>query len=224
MERDEQIAKTRETLANLFRQKSVTSLLDNSVHDLFPTSISAEEGDALVMWIGREQAWNAIEVGLGYGVSALFICEGLLSASNETVHHVVIDPFQTSKFKDCGLQNLAEAQVAPLVEHHAELSQIALPKFRSEKRVFDFAFVDGCHHFDAAFIDLMNLGQLVRGGGIIFVDDYQLPSVKRAVYFCVNNLSWTVEEISPLRTHHQWAVLRLPEKPVDRPYGHFVHF
>jgi hypothetical protein len=30
----------------------------------------------------------------------------------------------------------------------------------------------------------------------VFVDDYQLPAVARAVSFCVTNLDWTLEEVS----------------------------
>jgi hypothetical protein len=34
------------------------------------------------------------------------------------------------------------------VEFHAEESQIALPRFLTEERTFDLAFVDGNHHVD----------------------------------------------------------------------------
>ena len=107
---------------------------------------------------------------------------------NGKAQHVAIDPYQTTGFKDCGLQFLADGGVASLVEHHSELSQIALPRFLADGRRFDFAFVDGSHHFDGVFVDLFYLGRLVRPNGIIFVDDYQLPSVARAVSFYLRNL------------------------------------
>jgi hypothetical protein len=52
-------------------------------------------------------------------------------------------------------------------------------------------------------LDLLILGRLVRAGGIIFVDDYQLPAVARAVSFCVTNLNWTIEEVSAENDLHR---------------------
>jgi cephalosporin hydroxylase len=66
-----------------------------------------------------------------------------------------------------------------MVELHAEESQIALPRFLGEARRFHLAFVDGNHRFDGVFVDLVFLGRLVRAGGIVFVDDYQLPALGR---------------------------------------------
>jgi hypothetical protein len=40
----------------------------------------------------RETAARTIEAGLGYGISALFVCEGLLSNGDPGARHVVIGP------------------------------------------------------------------------------------------------------------------------------------
>ena len=90
-----------------------------------------------------------------------------------------------------------------LVEFHAEASEIALPRFLEEGRRFDLAFVDGNHRFDGVFLDLIYLGRLVRGGGIIFVDDFQFRAVAKATSFCTSNLGWTVEEVSKDDDSHQ---------------------
>ena len=111
-----------------------------------------------------------------------------------------------------------------LVELHPEESQLVLPRLVAEGRSFDLAFVDGNHRFDGVFLDLVYLGRLVRGGGIVFLDDYQLPAVARAVLFCTTNLGWTLEEVSPPDALHQWAVLRTPETPPERRFDHFIEF
>jgi hypothetical protein len=102
---------------------------DGSIHTLFPVAVSAEEGAALREWVKREGATRSIEVGLGYGISALFICicEGLLANDDSSARHVVIDPYQATRFADCGLQFLEEAGLAAMIEHYAEESHIALP-------------------------------------------------------------------------------------------------
>ena len=197
---------------------------DDNVHVVFPVAISREEGEALRGWVTREDAAHTIEVGLGYGISSLYICQALLANSNVEPLHVAIDPNQSTRFADCGIQFLDDAGVLNLVEHHAEESQVVLPRFLTEHRKFDMAFVDGNHRFDGVFVDLVYLGRLVEPGGIIFVDDYQLPSVAKAVSFCINNLGWTLEEISSAHRHHGWAVLRTSTSPDERSFDYFVEF
>jgi predicted O-methyltransferase YrrM len=172
----------------------------------------------------RERAACTIEIGLAYGVSALFICEGLLANGAAHSRHVVLDPHQETRFANCGLQLLDAAGVLELVDYQPRESEFLLPQFLAEGRRFDLAFVDGNHRFDGVFVDLRYLGQLVRPGGIIFLDDYQLRSVSKAVSFYTNNLKWTVEEESPKDNLHRWVVLRTPLIPLERSYDHYVDF
>ena len=211
-------------IERLLRDGTVIARSDGTAHDLFPVAIGAAEGEALAEWVVREGATRTIEVGLGYGISALFVCEALLRNGNPAARHVVVDPYQATRFANCGLQVLEEAGVASLVEHHAEESQIALPRFLSEGRRFELAFVDGNHRFDRVFLDLVYLGRLLRPGAIVFVDDHQLPAVARAATFCVTNLGWRLEAVSPADELHQWAVLRTSAVPDTRPFDHYVEF
>jgi predicted O-methyltransferase YrrM len=225
LDRDSALRQVRRVIERLVRDGTAVARSDGTLHDLFPVAASAAEGEALQGWVLREGATQTIEIGLGYGISTLHLCEGLLgNASEATARHVAIDPYQARRFSDCGLQFLDEAGVAELVEHHAEESQIALPRLLGEGRSFDFAFVDGNHRFDGVFVDLYYLGRLVLPGGIIFLDDYQLPGVARAASFFVSNLGWTLEEVSAADDLHQWAVLRTSAIPDTRPFDHFVDF
>lgn len=221
--RDFAHARVKAVRERLLRDGSVTGH-DGSTHELFPISISAIESVALRDWVIREEATRTIEIGLAHGISALAICEGLLAPADSAARHVVIDPNQSSYFADSGVQCLEEAGVADIVEHHAEESQIVLPRFLEEGRTFDLAFVDGNHRFDRVFLDLAYLGRLVRPGGVVFADDYQMPAIARAVNFFVQNLDWTVEEDSAADDLHQWVVLRTPTEPDERPFDYFVDF
>jgi predicted O-methyltransferase YrrM len=223
-ERSAAVRQVRNVIERFIREGTAVARSDGSVHNLFPTAIDANEGEALRRWVSQEAAQRTIEIGLGYGISALFLCEGLLATGNMDVTHVVIDPYQKTRFVDCGLQALEEAGLGRVVEYHAEDSQLALPRFRSEGRSFDFAFVDGDHRFDGVFLDLVYLGSLVRKGGVIFLDDYQLPAVEKSASFFVTNLGWTLEEVSGADRHHQWAVLRTSTLPDTRPFGFYVDF
>ena len=145
--------------------------------------------------------------------------EDVLLNGNPAARHIVLDPNQTRRFSDCGLQFLEEAGVRHLVEHHIEESQIALPGFLKEGRGFDLGFIDGNHHFERVFLDLFYLGYLVREGGIIILDDYSFPAIKRAVSFYVTNLNWKIEETNV--GGHQ-VVLRTAQDADNR--GSFIEF
>lgn len=222
--KDNALGQVRIVIDRLVRDGKAVAHSDSSVHELFPLATSLAEGQALRDWVTKEKATHTIEVGLGYGVSALFICEGLLINGDKNARHVVLDPHQATRYKDCGLQFLEEAGVAHLVEYHAEESQIALPSFLSQDRHFDLAFIDGSHLFDAVFLDLIYSGRIVRPGAVIFVDDYQLPAIARAVSFCLKNLEWTLEDESHADKDHNWAVLRTAREPIKRSFPHFVDF
>jgi hypothetical protein len=82
---------------------------------------------------------------------------------------------------------------AALVELHAEESQIALPRFLSEGRSFDLAFIDRNHRFDGVFLDLV-----------------------------LTNLGWTLAETGADGDLHHWAVLLTSRQPDARSFDHYV--
>jgi predicted O-methyltransferase YrrM len=213
-----------DVLRSLLDPESVMARLDGSPHTVLPVGIPPIEGEALQGWVVRSGAASTIEIGLGYGISALYICAGLLKNNHPGAHHVALDPNQTRRFSDIGLQAIEEAGLSEMFELLPEDSQLALPRLVAEGRSFDFAFVDGNHRFDGVFVDLMYLARLVRGGGIVFLDDYELPGVKKAVGFCTTNLEWALEEQGRANGLHHWVVLRLPAVPVERAYHYFVDF
>jgi len=219
-----QLDRVREVVDRLFCEQSIVSRLDRSTHSFRNTTITSGEGRALARWVVSENASRTLEIGLGFGMSALHICEGLLERSESGARHVAIDPFQTTGFANCGLQALEDAGLSSMVELHLEGSQTALPHFLKEGRHFDFAFVDGNHRFDYVFIDLFYVGQILKKGGVVILDDYNLPGIEKAAAFFVNNLSWKIEELSPSDDAHRWVVLRTTQNPDQRDFRYFVDF
>ena len=211
-------------MSSLAPDGTVVSRVDGSPHRVFPVAVTPEEGESLRGWIVAEQATRTIEIGLGYGIAALYACAGLRETGAEDARHVTLDPYQRERFGDVGLQLLDDAGFGDLLEFHQRGSEFALPGFLEEGRHFDLAVVDGNHRFDGVFVDLWYLGRLLRHGGIVFLDDYQLPGVARAVSFFVTNVGWQIEEISPADELHQWVVLRTPPTPDERSFEHFVDF
>ncbi|MBI4346980.1 MAG: class I SAM-dependent methyltransferase [Elusimicrobia bacterium] len=211
-------------LDRAIRSGRLVAKLDGSVHELYPVAIPAREGEQLLRWVEREGAHRTIEVGLGYAMATLFICAGLVANGRAGAQHVALDPHQRRRFSNVGRDLLGEAGLAELVELHEAPSELALPRLVSEGRTFDLGFVDGNHRFEHVFLDLTYLGRLVRGGGVIFLDDHQLPSTRKAVGFFTRNLGWTVEEQGVADPLHHWVVVRTTPVPLERAFDHFVDF
>ena len=176
------------------------------------------------MLFRSERAASSIEIGLGYGVSALFILRGLLATGLPNFRHLAMDPHQIQGFSSIARQLIDDAGLRERLDFLAERSEIALPRLFAQGRQFDFAFVDGNHRFDAVFVDLMFLARLVRGGSVVFLDDYQLPAIRKAVGFCTSNLGWSVEDQGSTTPMHHWIVLRTTEQPRERAFDYFVDF
>jgi predicted O-methyltransferase YrrM len=199
--------------------------------DVFPVAIGREEGIALRDWVVREQARTTFEAGLAWGVATLFILEGLL-ANGSDVRHVAVDPWQheglqmhKTRYEGAGLAVLEDAGVRDLVEFYEEESQIAFPRLLHEGREFDLAFIDANHRFEGVFVDLFYAGRLLRDSGVVFLDDVQLPGVRRALDFYVANLGWRVEDTGAEGDQHGWAVLRTGSRDAFmRPFSEFVDF
>jgi predicted O-methyltransferase YrrM len=190
---------------------------------LSPIAIGPAEGAALRDWVRREGALRTVETGLGYAVSTLFICEGLV-ANGPNGRHVAMDPHLRRGHAGEGLETLEQAGVRDLVEFYGEGSEVVLPRLLSEGRSFDLAFIDGNHRFEGVFLDLVYCGKLLRPSGVVFADDAQLPAVRRAAQFFVSNLGWTIEDEGH-EDEHEWVVLRTgSHDSFNRPFDRFVEF
>ena len=224
-------ARVREVRERLFAAGAGVARADGVRRELFPVAIGIEEGLALRDWVRKERAVSTLESGLGYGISTLFICEALL-ANGSDGRHVAADPYQFASlpghrttYGGVGLEILEDAGVRDLVEFYAEESQILLPRLLAQGRRFDLAFLDGNHRFEGVFVDLIYSGRLLKEGGIVFVDDTQLPGVRRAVDFCIANLDWCIEDGGEEGDMHQWLVVRTGRSDAFlRPFTEFVDF
>jgi hypothetical protein len=49
-----------------------------------------------------------------------------------------------------------------------------------------------------------------------------MPAVARAAPFCLTNLGWTLEAVSPADELYQWAVLRTSAVPDTQAFDYYV--
>jgi len=158
--------------------------------------IPAEEGRFLQEVISESRPEVSLEIGLGYGVAALFMCGALSKLPKQ--RHIAIDPYQFRassthiSFEGTGLYNLRKAGYGWMVELHAEPSYLALPSLVAQGIKVDFAFIDGWHTFDYASVDFFYVDLLLRCGGIVVIDDTDFPSVWELCKYVVTNRAYRV--------------------------------
>lgn len=152
--------------------------------------ISPGKGAFLQRIVGEVRPKVSLEVGLAFGVSALYLCDALAQVGG--ARHIVIDPNQFADdwgdaWQGAGLENLKRAGHGELVEFFGEPSFRVLPRLEAEGVRLDLAFVDGWHTFDYTLLDLFYIDRMLRPGAVVAIDDAQWPSVRKAIRYFVTN-------------------------------------
>ena len=178
------------------------------------------EGDLLSAWLAQYAATRVLEIGLAFGVSALFIADALADRPGAT--HDIIDPHQARDWHGCGLRHLERAGYGGRITFHDEPSELCLPRLLARGYRCDAAFIDGFHTFDQVLVDFYYVNRLLEPGGIVVFDDVHMPSVAEvlrhvAAYPCYEPLVLPAS----FATHRTVRLRRMMGAPPSR-IGGFV--
>jgi predicted O-methyltransferase YrrM len=176
-------------LEEVLRTQTVRSV-DGTLALPLKDAIDAETGALLQSLIQERRPRVGLEIGLAYGVSALFICEALTRVG--ATRHIVLDCGQSTTWHGIGLKHLREAGFGPLVEFRENPSQDALPQLVTEGVQVDFVFIDGAHSFDQKLVDFFYVDRLLRIGGVVAFDDCNWPSIHQVCRFIATNRPYRV--------------------------------
>jgi predicted O-methyltransferase YrrM len=157
------------------------------------SEISTAEGAALQRLVRAVRPQVTLEIGCGYGISALYICEALAEVGGR--RHIVIDPDQLTDWKSAGLFTVERAGFGSLLEFHALPSHLALPRLEEAGVRVGLALIDGWHTFDYAMVDFFYVDHLLEPGGVLMLDD-------TAAYPAIRKLARYIA------THRQYVPLR----------------
>lgn len=188
--------------------------------DFERVSIPAADGDVLRDLMLAERPRTVIEIGLAYGASALAIAEALVSLDDPGACHVIIDAYQ-DHFDGAGWDAIVAAGLSDICTLVPRRSELALPDLVEEGMDAGAAFVDGSHIFHNVFVDLVFLGELVRPGGLVVLDDCSWPSVATAVGYFETNAGWRRE---PTKEATRLRAYRLPASRVEQRFEDFRPF
>jgi len=166
------------------------------------SEISEAEGGALQRLVLAVRPQVTLEIGCGYGISALYLCEALAEVGGRK--HIVIDPDQLTDWKSAGLYTVERAGFGSLIEFHALPSHLALPRLEEAGVRVGLALIDGWHTFDYAMVDFFYVDHLLEPGGVLMLDD-------TAAYPAIRKLARYIA------THRQYVPLRNGDGPGAEP-------
>lgn len=123
---------------------------------------------------------RSVEVGLAFGISAIAIAEEVVKNGGS---HIAIDKFEVTAWGSNGLHLIEQAGLKDKIEFHEEYSHVALSKFLSEGRQFDFAYIDSTKLFDYLMVDFFFLDKMLTEGGVIVFDDVAFPGIRKLLRY-----------------------------------------
>jgi len=180
----------------------VTKTADGSGTVKLHSEVPREEGELLQRIVRRLDPTVSLEIGLAYGLSALFICDAL--NIRKGTQHIVIDPNQLTAWdgselsltwQGIGIANVQRAGFGDIVRLIEAPSFRALPQLEQAGQRIDFAFIDGWHTFDFALVDFFYIDRMLNVGGVVAFDDSSWPSIRKVCRFVRTNLSYSVFDI-----------------------------
>ncbi|HAX77403.1 MAG TPA: hypothetical protein DCY88_16605 [Cyanobacteria bacterium UBA11372] len=189
---------------------------DGNLINPFPTATPRETGTILYEIIGEYNLEKTMEIGMAYGLSALFICQA--HQDRGVGNHTAIDPNQSTLWKSIGLLNIKRAGLSERLRFFENYSDEVLPQLVKTGESFDFAFIDGSHLFDYALLDFFYIDKLLTPGGYVVFDDLWMPAVRKVISFVLRNRSYELVKIKPKAN---WVkrlarvIYRLLQNPLD---------
>jgi len=149
-------------------------------------NVDNKEGEFLAKLVKEQNPRKSLEVGFANGIATLYICSELQGQAIKD--HVMIDPYQSTEWKNVGVANLKRAGIdfCQLIE---KPSEIALPQLLTEGKKYDFAFIDGWHTFDHALMDFFYIDKMLNINGIVIIDDVGYPSLNKLMRYIFSNYS-----------------------------------
>jgi predicted O-methyltransferase YrrM len=154
---------------------------------------------------------DVLEIGSFEGRSTIFWLEYLPRSAV-----TAIDTFQgTTRFHE-DTEGRFDRNLAPYgarVRKIKSPSSLALSQLHNEGARFDLAYIDGDHFRNAVMADCLLVWPMLRPGGIMILDDYELdahkPSAERPHDAIDTFLQWHADDLYQLHRGHQIIVRRL---------------
>lgn len=186
-------------------ETGVVTTADGATRPLH-SGIHLEFAERLYHTVLEQRPSCAVEIGMASGVSSLAILTALEQSGGDG-RLISVDPFQSSHWGGAGF---AAVRRAGLEHRHQLIEQpdyAALPVLLANGRVIDFAYIDGAHTFEYAFLDFWYLDRMLRVGGVVGFNDCAWRAVDKVIRFVKTHRRY--EELPDAHTRAKsWAFRR----------------
>lgn len=207
-------------LEEIYRTNRALDLDGNSV-DVSTAGVPVFDGEALHHLVRERRPKQTLETGFAFGLSTLFILQAL--RENGSGRHIAVDPFERTAFKGVGLANVKRAGFEDIFTCIEDYAANALPQLHREGARIDFAFIDGHHTFDQAFLDFYYCDLMMDPGAVVVFHDFSMPAVRKVVTFVLRNLDYELVVTDHARalpfTRHLYHRVRMMLKQPLEFYG-----
>ena len=147
------------------------------------SAIKPLEGNFLYNTIIKYNFRNCLEIGMAYGISAMYILLALKKLNKNPYKLDSIDPYQTTQWNSFGLNLIKDIKLKKHHNLYEDKSYIVLPKLLEKKEVYDLIFIDGWHTFDYTLLDFFYADLLLKVGGFIIIDDAMHKGVNKCLKY-----------------------------------------
>ncbi len=157
------------------------------------------EARVIYSLVERYQLHDCVEVGTGFGASAVAICAALKTIGGG--HLWTVDPFQDKLFGNAGLQELQRFGFDGLYTFLPEFAEDVFYEKSKAGSTFDMIFQDGAHNVGSKMTHTFFGNKLLKPGGLFVFHDAFKPCASACATYLSKDLGY---EVVPLRPDAQW--------------------
>jgi predicted O-methyltransferase YrrM len=198
-------------------------------------AVDPYEGYFLYSVIKENNYKNILEIGMGNGMSALYICSALdlvkfksKSKFKENSFSLTsIDPFQKVEWENTGLQTLKDANLEKYHTLIEDVDYLALPDLvnqveEGKLEKFDLILINGNRLFDYTVLDFFFAIKLLNIGGMIIVDGIKQENSDSAYKYIKANYQNLLELKNGINYETQGSFVKIAED--NRPWFFHIDF
>lgn len=143
----------------------------------YPSITPFTQGYALYTFCVEQKIERTLEIGLGYGASALFFLSA--HAELQRGRHTAVDPFQQLEFNGVGLKFIADSGLQDRFSFCPVTSKDGLAKLARRQEFFDLVYIDADHSVYGVLADFLGANAVLCEGGFLAFDDSYFRSGKK---------------------------------------------
>lgn len=154
------------------------------------SSLNYEEGENLYDLILKNKCYKIIQIGMGYGITSLFITLALYSLDKEFKKKgklISIDQLQSSKWNNIGIYQIKKLKTHKYHKLIKDASFLALPAILTElEKDIDLIFIDRFNTYDHLLTDIYYSLRLLRLNGLLVIKDAKYYGVAQVIKYIDN--------------------------------------